>query len=75
VTDGTPSAERVEGIGRAVRPLLGPAVEFEVKVVERIPMDATGKLRPSRSLVQSEYDRLRFAPVQPAQRARRTLSA
>ena len=75
VTDGPPSLERVEGIGRAVRPLLGPAVEFEVQVVERIPMEATGKLRPSRSLVQSEYDRLRFAPVEPAPRARRTLSA
>ncbi|HEY7613708.1 MAG TPA: hypothetical protein VH764_11980 [Gemmatimonadales bacterium] len=75
VTDGPPSAERVEGIGRAVRPLLGPAVEFEVQLVERIPTDATGKLRPSRSLVQSEYDRLRLAPVAPAPRARRTLSA
>jgi phenylacetate-CoA ligase len=75
VTDGPPSAERLEGIGRAVRPLLGPAVEFEVQVVEQIPMDSTGKLRPSRSLVQSEYDRLRFAPVQPAPRARHTLSA
>jgi phenylacetate-CoA ligase len=75
VTDGPPSAERLEGIGRAVRPLLGPAVEFEVQVVEQIPMDSTGKLRPSRSLVQSEYDRLRFAPVQAAPRARRTLSA
>jgi phenylacetate-CoA ligase len=75
VTDGTPSAERVEGIGRTVRPLLGPAVEFEVQVVERIPLDATGKLRPSRSLVRSEYDRLRFAPVQPAPRAQPTLSA
>jgi phenylacetate-CoA ligase len=75
VTDGPPSAERVEGIGRAVRPLLGPAVEFEVQLVERIPVDATGKLRPSRSLVHSEYDRLRFAPAQPAPRVRRSLSA
>jgi phenylacetate-CoA ligase len=74
VTDGT-SAERLEQIGRLVRPLLGPAVEFEVQVVERIPFESTGKLRPSRSLVHSEYDRVRFAPVQPAPRAGRTLGA
>ena len=70
VTDGEPPAARVEEIGRAVQPLLGPAVEFEVRVVERIPADSTGKLRPSRSLVQSEYNRLRFPPAQPASRAR-----
>ena len=61
VADGSPSAERLEAIGRAVRPLLGPAVAFEVRVVDRLPEEATGKLRPSRSLVHSEYDRLRFA--------------
>jgi phenylacetate-CoA ligase len=70
VTDREPSGERLEEIGRTVRPLLGAGVEFEVRVVERIPVDSTGKLRPSRSLVHSEYDRLRFAPAQPAQRAR-----
>jgi phenylacetate-CoA ligase len=75
VTDGPPSAQRLEEVGRTVRPLLGPGVEFEVQVVERIPIDAIGKLRPSRSLVHSEYDRLRFAPAGPAPRARRTLSA
>jgi phenylacetate-CoA ligase len=61
VTDGPPSAERLAQIDRAVRPSLGPEVVFEVRVVERIPFEATGKLRPSRSLVHSEYDRLRFA--------------
>jgi phenylacetate-CoA ligase len=75
VTDGPPSAERLEEIGRAVRPSLGPGVEFEVRVVERIPFEATGKLRPSRSLVHSEYDRLRFAPVQPARQVHRPLGA
>jgi phenylacetate-CoA ligase len=75
VTDGSPAGDRMEEIGRTVRPLLGPAVEFEVRVVEQIPVEASGKLRPSRSLVQSEYDRLRFAPVQPAPWARRTLGA
>jgi phenylacetate-CoA ligase len=75
VTDGQPSADRLEALGRTIRPLLGPAVEFEVRVVERIPVDATGKLRPSRSLVHSEYDRLRFAAEPPAPRAHRSLGA
>jgi len=44
-------------------------------VVARISKKTTGKLRPSRSLVHSEYDRLRFAPAQPAVRARRSLGA
>jgi phenylacetate-CoA ligase len=75
LTDGPPSGERLEEIRRTVQPSLGPAVEFEVRVVDRIPVESTGKLRPSRSLVHSEYDRLRFAPVQPAPRARRALGA
>lgn len=74
VTDGPPSPERVAAIDRAVLPVLGPDVEFEVRVVERIPFESTGKLRPSRSLVHSEYDRLRFPPAQPA-RVRRSLGA
>jgi phenylacetate-CoA ligase len=61
-----PPAERLEEIGRAVRPVLGSGVAFEVRVVEGIPFESTGKLRPSRSLVHSEYDRLRFEPVEPA---------
>jgi hypothetical protein len=75
VSHGEPSTSRLEEVGRAVRPLLGPAVEFEVRMVERIPVDSTGKLRPSRSLVHSEYDRLRFAPAQPAVRACGSLRA
>jgi phenylacetate-CoA ligase len=75
VTNGPASAERVAEIDRTVRPLLGPAVEFELQVVERIPVESTGKLRPSRSLVHSEYDRVRFASGEPSPRARRTLGA
>jgi acyl-coenzyme A synthetase/AMP-(fatty) acid ligase len=41
---------------RAVRPLLGPAVAFSVELVDEIPATESGKLRPSRSLVRSEYD-------------------
>jgi hypothetical protein len=50
-------------------------VEFAVRVVDRIPFESTGKLRPSRSLVHSEYDRLRFEPVEPARVRRRALGA
>lgn len=71
VADRPADPARVEAITGAVRPLLGPAVTFEVRPVERIPFESTGKLRPSRSLVHSEYDRLRFEPVRsgPARRA------
>ena len=75
VTDGTPSAERLEGIRRTVGPVLGPAVSLEIQVVDRIPFESTGKLRPSRSLVHSEYDGLRFESVPPAHRGCRTLGA
>lgn len=67
------TAERLQEINRLVRPVLGPGVEFEVMLVGRIPSETTGKLRPSRSLVHSEYDRLRFHPVQPAADARRRM--
>jgi phenylacetate-CoA ligase len=70
-----PAPARLEGVMRAVRPLLGPAVEFEVRLVERIPFESTGKLRPSRSLVRSEYDCLRFEPARPAWSHRRVLGA
>jgi hypothetical protein len=73
VADGPPPAGRIQEIERAVRPILGAGVEFEVQVAGSIPVDATGKLRPSRSLVHSEYDRVRFEPVQPAAQARRRM--
>ena len=74
VTNGPPAPQRLAEVDRAVRPVLGPGVEFELRVVERIPFESTGKLRPSRSLVHSEYDRLRFAPA-PPERVRRPLGA
>jgi phenylacetate-CoA ligase len=73
VADAPPPAGRIQEIERAVRPILGAGVEFEVQVAGSIPVDATGKLRPSRSLVHSEYDRVRFEPVQPAAQARRRM--
>jgi phenylacetate-CoA ligase len=61
VAEEPPPAERLQEIERTARPILGPGVEFEVRLVGRIPFESTGKLRPSRSLVHSEYDRVRFA--------------
>jgi phenylacetate-CoA ligase len=50
-----PGADRLARIERAVRPLLGHDVGFEVLVVDDLPLEQTGKFRPSRSLVRSEY--------------------
>jgi phenylacetate-CoA ligase len=72
VVTGTPLApERAAEVNAIVRPLLGPEVEFELQPVERIPFESTGKLRPSRSLVHSEYDRVRFEPVHAMAGSRR----
>ena len=73
VVEAPPPGERLREIERAVRPILGPGVEFEVQLAGGIPFESTGKLRPSRSLVYSEYDRVRFGPVQPAAPARRRM--
>jgi phenylacetate-CoA ligase len=76
VADQQPSRERLGEIGRMVRPLLGPGVEFELRLVDHICLEPSGKLRPSRSLVSSEYDRIRFEPVEAgAGRLRRRLRA
>ena len=69
VADAAPPVERLQEIERVVRPILGPGVEFEVQLAASIPLDSSGKLRPSRSLVHSEYDRVRFESVQPAAQA------
>ncbi len=55
---GTAAPERVAALIAAVRPLLGSGVEFSVEPIDEIPLTAGGKLRPSRSLVRSEYDTL-----------------
>jgi hypothetical protein len=38
-----------------VRPLLGSHVEFQVELVDALPLEPTGKFRPSHSLVHSAY--------------------
>ncbi len=55
-----PTAEQIAQVERLVFPLLGPGVEFRVQVVDDIPLDETGKFRPSRSLVHSDYDGIRW---------------
>jgi phenylacetate-CoA ligase len=51
-----PAPELIARLERSVLPLLGPDVEFKVLVVDDLPLEQTGKFRPSRSLVHSEYD-------------------
>ena len=63
VAETLPTEEQVAEVIRAVRPVLGDRVRFEVRPVARIPFEATGKLRPSRSLVWSEYDQAGPRPL------------
>lgn len=51
-----PEPEFIARLEQAVRPLLGPEVEFQVQLVDALPLEGTGKFRPSRSLVHSAYD-------------------
>lgn len=48
-----PSADDLAALAAAARARLGPAVDFEVLLVQDIPLDPTGKFRASRSLVSS----------------------
>ncbi len=43
-------------IAGAVMPLLGPGVDFAVRIVDDLPLDAGGKFRHARSLMASNYD-------------------
>ncbi|HKU59698.1 MAG TPA: AMP-binding protein [Gemmatimonadales bacterium] len=63
VAEAAPTEAQVGEVVRAVRPVLGDRVRFEVRPVARIPFEATGKLRPSRSLVRSEYDQAGSQPL------------
>jgi phenylacetate-CoA ligase len=51
-----PEGEFLAQLEQSVRPLLGAGVEFQVQLVDALPLEATGKFRPSRSLVHSAYD-------------------
>jgi hypothetical protein len=63
VAETAPTEEQVAEVTRAVRPVLGDRVRFEVRSVARIPFESTGKLRPSRSLVWSEHDQSGSRPL------------
>jgi phenylacetate-CoA ligase len=53
------TAELRERITRAISPLLGAGIEFQVSIVEAIPLERSGKYRHSRSLVASMYEQSR----------------
>jgi phenylacetate-CoA ligase len=48
-----PDSECVAALERSVLSLLGPRVDFLVQLVDDIPLEESGKFRPSRSLVRS----------------------
>ena len=51
-----PTPELQARVARAISPLLGPGIEFQVRIVEAIPLGSGGKYRHSRSLVASMYE-------------------
>lgn len=51
--------ELQERLARAISPLLGAGVEFQLRIVEAIPLERSGKYRHSRSLVASMYEESR----------------
>jgi phenylacetate-CoA ligase len=53
------TAELEGRIAQSVSPLLGSGVEFQVRVVDAIPLERSGKYRHSRSLVAPNYEQSR----------------
>lgn len=51
-----PEADRVVSLEQSVLSLVGPRVTFQVELVDELPLEHTGKFRPSRSLVHSAHD-------------------
>lgn len=58
-----PEPQYIARLEQSVRPLLGPGVEFQVQLVDALPLEHTGKFRPSRSLVHSAYDEVAGRPA------------
>jgi len=58
-----PEPQFIARLEQSVRPLLGPGVEFQVQLVDSLPLEHTGKFRPSRSLVHSAYDEVAGGPA------------
>lgn len=61
VASAPPSPSLLEELVRAAERRLEPGVTFTIEMVDRIPFSPTGKFRPSRSLVRSEYAALASA--------------
>jgi hypothetical protein len=59
----TEVGEQVSRVERSMLPLLGPDVEFRVQLLDHIPLDATGKFRPARSLVHTASDGVQASPA------------
>jgi phenylacetate-CoA ligase len=59
-------SEHIAEIERSIHPLLGPGVEFQVQLIDEMPLEPSGKFRPSRSLVRSEYEAAPAVPHGPS---------
>lgn len=67
VPAGAAPADQVAALRDSIARLLGPTVTFEVSLVEKIPLETTGKFRVSRSLVRSAYDNIAWNDPAPRQ--------
>jgi len=56
------SEVELRALREPVERILGPEVAFELRLVDRIPLEVTGKFRTSRSLVRSAYDNFSWQP-------------
>jgi phenylacetate-CoA ligase len=55
------SESELDVIRSGAQRILGDDVTVDVQLVDRIPLEASGKFRPTRSLVQSEYDNVAWS--------------
>jgi hypothetical protein len=51
-----PSSDQIAHLCHVVSGFLGPAVHFELTLLEELPLEPSGKTRVARSLVGSIYD-------------------
>jgi phenylacetate-CoA ligase len=58
------SEAEVRALREPMERILGRLVTFELRLVDRIPLEVTGKFRSSRSLVHSAYDNFSSQPAE-----------
>jgi phenylacetate-CoA ligase len=58
-----PDSERVAALRQTIGTLLGPQVDFSVKMVDDIPLEESGKFRPLRSLVRTTSHELPVSAI------------